>query len=197
MLSFDLRLLDESGIAAFRADLNALEPFAGETRFGAGLFPETFATTRDGVTYLGIVNRGPQARDIGVALEPLGLAAGSYAALEPETGRSRAIDGDFTITMPARSFRLFVLRAADGVLWTDSVLQTDGVASIAASGPPDVPGFLYAATPPPTSVLLDGRPLQRGSAAVEDQQFAYDDATGVLTLRYRHAAAGRSIEIVR
>ncbi len=196
-LSFDLRVLDANGVAAFRADLNAMEPFQGDTRFGPGLFPDTFATTRHGVTYLGVVNRDPKPRDVPVALDPLGLSGRSYAALEVQSERTRAVDGDFTVAMPARSFRLFVLRPTDGVLWTDSVLQTDGLESVLAQGPSDIPGFLVAATAPPTAVLLDGRPLSRGATATQNAQYAYDDVAGVLTIRYAHNATGRRIEIRR
>lgn len=194
-LSFDLRLLDSERIGAFRADLNAMEPFQGETRFGTGLFPDTFATTRDGVTYLGVVNRSPNPRDVTVELEPLGLDATGYAALDVQAERARWIAGDFTISMPARSFRLFVLRPDDGVLWTDSVVQAADADELVISGPADVPGFAFIATLPPAAVLLDGRPLQRTATAAQPDQYAYDDAAGVLTVRYAHNGAGRSIEI--
>lgn len=97
-------------IAAFRADLQRLAPFEGETRYGPGLLPETFATIREGTTYLGVVNRAAGTRTVQVHLEPLGLDGGGYAALEAETGRSFRVESDFEVELPARSFRLFILR---------------------------------------------------------------------------------------
>ncbi len=196
-LSLDLRRLTPEATGALRADLIAMEPFQGETRFGPGLFPDTFATTRHGVTYLGVVNRSPSPRDVVVELEPLGLSAAGYAALDVQAELTRWVDGDFTVSMPARSFRLFVLRPDEGVLWTDSVIQPVGGNSLMASGPADVPGFVSIATPPPVAVLLDGRPLQRAATATQQDQYAYDDAAGVLTIRYAHNAGGRRIEIRR
>lgn len=105
-----LELMTPQTIAAFRADLQRLAPFEGETRYGPGLLPETFATIREGTTYLGVVNRAAGTRTVQVHLEPLGLDGGGYAALEAETGRSFRVESDFEVELPARSFRLFILR---------------------------------------------------------------------------------------
>jgi hypothetical protein len=197
--SFDLASLTPERAAAFRADLIAMDPFRGTTRFGPGLFPETFATTRDSVTYLGIVNRDPSPREVVVAPAALGLTSAIYAALDVQTERVRRVDGNFAVAMPGRSFRLLVLRPDEGVLWTDSSLAVepgDSGLAITARGPSDVPGYVYVATPPPAAVTLDGRPLQLTTGAAQEGQYAYDEGAGVLTVRYAHGG-GRRIEVRR
>jgi hypothetical protein len=198
--SFDLNALTPERAAHIRADLIAMDPFKGTTSFGPGLFPDTFATTREGVTYLGVLNRQPIARDVAVGLGQLGLTASAYAAFDVQGDATRRIDGDFTVAMPPRSFRLFVLRPTDGVLWTSSVLSAerpaDGSLALNASGPADVPGFVHAASTPPSAVLLDGRPLQATSGAPQEGQYRHDETAGVTSIRYSHASA-RRIEIRR
>jgi hypothetical protein len=198
-LSFDLARLTPERAAAFRADLIAMDPFRGTTRYGPGLFPDTFASTRDSVTYLGVVNRDPSPREVVVSPAALGLTGASYAAFDAQAERARRVDGDFGVAMPGRSFRLFVLRPDEGVLWTDSSLEVeprDNGLAITARGPSDVPGYIYVATPPPAAVLLDGRPLQPSTGAAQEGQYAYDAAAGVLTVRYAHGS-GRRIEVQR
>jgi len=109
-LGVDLRRLTPDVTASLKADLSRVDPSRGETRFGPGFLPDTFATTRDGVTYLGIVNRQATTRSVNVALAPLGLDSGrSYGALEPQTGRSTRITGDFEVELPPHGFKLLVL----------------------------------------------------------------------------------------
>ena len=93
------------------ADLERVDPSRGETRFGPGFLPDTFATTRDGVSYLGIVNRQATGRPVAVALAPLGLDPESrYSALDPQSGQRTRVLGDFDIELPPRSFKLLVLK---------------------------------------------------------------------------------------
>lgn len=200
-LGFDLERLVPEAIAAFRADLRALDPFQGTTTYGPGLFPDTFATARNGVTYLGVVNREPTGRAVRVALDPLGLAAEApYTALDAATGAGRRVEGDFLVELPPRSFRLFVLRRDPGVLWTDSATGQDSVPSSPASsplalrarGPAAVPGFMYLATPEPVEVLLDGVRLAPGGSGAD--RYAYDAQSGLLELRYAHGGE-RRIEV--
>jgi hypothetical protein len=195
-LSFDLGRLNPQTTAGFRADLRALDPYQGTTTFGPGLLPETFATARDGVVYLGVVNREPRAREMRVALVPLGLN-GTYTALDVSRARSLRVDGDFNFELPARSFGLLALRRDPGVLWTDSVVrvETDVPGDkliLVARGPAPVPGFLHVAVPPPNEVLLDGVRLTLGAAG--PGRYAYDDASGLLHLTYDHRAE-RRIEV--
>jgi hypothetical protein len=189
-LSLDLSRMNAETLAALRADLVALDPFNGTTAYGPGLFPETFATTRNGTTYLGVVNREPRARAMQVGLEPLGLnGMGPLTAFEPESGRSRRIDADFSVELGPKSFRLLVLRRDPGLVWSDSVVSpaatTSRGLSLDVRGPAQVPGATRLATPPPTGVWLDGMPLAAaptGSSA----GYVYDDTSGLLTVAYTH-----------
>jgi hypothetical protein len=192
-LSYDLGRMDADTVANFRADLAALDPFQGVTTYGPGLQPETFATTRDGVTYLGVVNRDYEPRTIAVPAAAHRLDWARYTALDVDAGTARLVEGDFTVDLPARSFRLLVLRRDPGVLWTDSALRStcggdpaclDAI-GIVAGGPPAVPGFLQLATPPPTEVVINGVALRRALAA-GDGTYAYDESSGLLSLAYSH-----------
>lgn len=200
-LSFDLSRLNPGTTAALRSDLIALDAFKGATTFGPGLFPDTFATTRNGTTYLGVLNREPRPRGIQVALDPLGLSdGGSYTAFDPVVGSGRRITGDFTEELGPRSFRLLVLRREPGLLWTDSaatqLAAANSVRSITVSvrGPAQVPGFLNLAAPPPTSVQIDGTALSGVATPGSGTAYGYDEASGLLSVSYAHTGE-RRIEI--
>lgn len=192
-VSIDLADLDSTTLAAFRADLAGLYPYQGETRFGPGLLPETFATTRDGVTYLGVVNRQQRPSDIQVSLDQLGLERDTaYTAFDVSAGSGRVVLGQLVASLPPRSFRLFVLRAAPGVLWSSSLsrAQSDSLGmAITLTGPSKASGFADVAAPLPNSVLLDGVPLRLGTSAIAEREYAYSN--GVLSLRYQHTGSRR------
>jgi hypothetical protein len=209
MLALDLDTLDPRTLAAYRADLRAVDPYTGTTRFGPGLFPDTFATTRDGVTYLGVVNRETVARNILVPSRTLGLEADSYTALEVATGNGRRVSGEFTVAVPAQSFRLLVLRPSPGLLWTDSVMTDEvvdvdaGLMAWRATGPVEAPGFVQIAAPASASILVDGVPatpassadaILAGSGESSGPSYIIDEAAGILTVGYSHGGA-RAIEI--
>ena len=189
-----LERMDAQTVAGFRADLLALNPYEGSTTYGPGFPPDTFATTRNGLTYLGVVNREARGRPMDVDLGALGLGSEAYTALDITTGEGRRVAGVLSVELPARSFRLLVLRKEPGVLWTDSVvavtLRGDSL-SATARGPASVPGFLHMTVPPPSAVSLDGVPLSRAASPRPGAAFSYDDASGVLSLEYAHTAERR------
>src|SRR5207244_7901011 len=111
----------------YRADVRAVDPSSGTTTFGPGLFPDSFATTRDDVTYLGVVNRETGSRSIAVSLAALGLRGQGYTALNVSTGEASLVDDGFSVAVPGQGFRFLVLRSTPGLLRTDSV-PTDQVA---------------------------------------------------------------------
>jgi hypothetical protein len=103
------------------------------------------------------------------------------------------------LELPARSFRLLVLRATPGPLWTDSKVSalrlTPGAGlSLAVGGPSSVPGMMKLATPPPSHVTIDGVALTRAQSPSPNREYAYDPVSGVLSLEYEHRT-GRSIEV--
>jgi hypothetical protein len=201
LLSFDMNLLDARTLADLRADLRGVDPSSGTTTFGPGLFPETFATTRDGVSYLGVVNRELGPRNVAVPLKTMGLDAPSYAALDANSGVGQRAEGEWSVAVPARSLRFFVLRPTPGLLRTSSV-PTDrvedpaaGVLAMRMSGPTEAPGFAQLVAPPNATVLLDGVPLTRSeNGTSEANRYTYDDASGIFTVTYAHSFP-RTIEV--
>jgi hypothetical protein len=146
------------------------------------------------VTYLGVVNRAFTARSISVPVAAHGLAGGSGTAFTVDGGSAQMVDGDFAVDVPPRSFRLLVVRRDPGLLWTDSAVEAScggdaaacqGSLTITARGPADVPGFMYLATPSPAGVAIDGNPLRRAESA-GPEEYAYDEASGLLSLTYSH-----------
>jgi hypothetical protein len=190
--------MDAATVAGFRADLVALNPYEGTTSFGPGFLPDTFATTRDGLTYVGVVNREPAPRSMGVDLGALGLGTETYFAFDVSTGEGRRVAREFSVDLPGRSFRLVVLRRDAGVLWTDSVVTAMNAAgsglTATVRGPAAIPGFLRLAVSNPQMVLLDGAPLSRASSPQANVAYTYDEEGGVLSLAYSHTAE-RRIEV--
>jgi len=191
VLSLPLTTIAPADLGEYRAYLTQAHPFAGETYLGAGLHPDTFATTVSGTTFLGILNRQPGERDVAVDLEELGLAADAeYVAYDAELGRVFRVRGGFVSRLPGESFRLVVLRREPGVLWTTSSYEPRsgrGCLALTLSGPPAVAGVLEAVAPPPRAVYLDGQPLPE--TTTEGDGYAYDADLRVLHVRYTHAAS--------
>jgi len=195
VLSLPLTSIAPADLGEYRAYLTQLRPFAGETRLGEGLHPETFATTRDGTTFLGVLNRERTPREIPVDLGELGLdATAEYHVYDVERDKAFSAHGGFVARLEPESFRLFVLRREPGVLWTTSNVEPaarPGCLRVHVEGPAAVPGLLHAYTPAPSAVYLDGRALPELPVGVEGWQ--YDAASGLLTVRYLH----RGVEELR
>jgi hypothetical protein len=190
-LSFDLTRLAPERLAEYRAHLTHYYPFAGETRFDAAMLPTSFATRRGPLVYLGVVNRDPAPRTIAVSLAELGLdGAATYTAYDAEGRAFRQVAGGFEAALPAKSFRLYVLRGEPGVLWTTSSFEertAEGGLDLRVDGPADVPGRLWLVGPAPAAVLLDGTPLPAlPGAQAAGPGYLYDAAAGVLHVRYPH-----------
>jgi hypothetical protein len=191
VLSVPLGDLAPADLADYRAYLTQAQPFAGDTYVGAGLHPDTFATTVGGTTFLGVLNRDPVERDVPVDLRELGLAADApYLAYDVELNSHLSVQGSFAPRLWGESFRLFVLRREPGVLWTTSSYQAQsgaGCLRVGLNGPAAVAGTLQAFVPGVRAVHLDGRPVPETATGPEGYQ--YDAATGALTLRYVHGVA--------
>lgn len=189
-LSFDLTRMTPQTLGRYRAHLAHYYPFAGETRFDGAVLPTSFATVRGPLAYLGVINREQAPRTVQVALEELGLdAAARYTGYEPESDTFRAITGSLEVTLPAKSFRLYVLRREPGVLWTTSSFEetaAPGEVRVRVDGPGSVPGVLWLASAEPAAVLLDGAPLPALVAGAAGSGYRYHPAPGVLEVRYEH-----------
>jgi len=186
-LSFDLQQLTPERLAEYRAHLTHLRPFAGETRFDTAIPPVTMAHRQGPLVYAGVINRDDTARTVRLDLVTLGLATDTpYTYYDVEQRQFGQLTEGLDVTLPARSFRLYVLRREPGVLWTTSSFEEtpapEGL-TVTLDGPPGVPGVAWLSSPPPAAVLLDGQPLARGDS---EPGWRYDAATGVLQVRYAH-----------
>jgi hypothetical protein len=194
VLSLPLTSIEPAELDEYRAYLTQMRPFEGETRLGEGLHPDTFATTREGTTFLGVLNRERAAREIAVDFSELGLdAAAAYHGYDVEQGKGFTARAGLVVRLEPESFRLYVLRHEPGVLWTTSSVRPagPGCLRVRVEGPAVVPGVLHAYTPVPSAVYLDSRALPELPVGVEGWQ--YDAASGLLTVRYLH----RGVEELR
>lgn len=188
-ISFDLPEMDPATLAHYRALLAHYRPFAGRTTLGPGLYPQVFATHRDGTTYLGVINRASESRTMEVDLEDLGIPAHQdQLAYDVETDTFLRVRGTLLVDMAPQSFRLFLLRDTPGVMWSTSSVREELVdrgMRARVAGPPSVPGSLRVYAPPPRDVRLDGLSLREGPQPGPGT-YSYDARTGVLHLTYHH-----------
>ena len=189
-LGFDLRALHGQVLSDYRARLVHYHPHEAPI-FTVGAYPpDAFGTHRQGTTYLGLMNRDNEARDILVSLQEAGLdAALAYTAYDVSAGAYLSVREALEVPMAPESFRLFLLRAEPGVMWTDSSYQetlTPDELVVTTDGPGGLAAFMEIATPEPRVVLLNGIPLDLGGDLAEDVSARYDPAMGVLRLQYPH-----------
>ncbi len=117
-ISIDMSQLTPEAAQIYREYLAQYKPFQGTTRFGPGIQPDWFATTRDGVTYLGLVNRGDDDKIVEVPLKDMGMDSGRRAiAYDPEEDSSTLVDSSLLASLAPQSFRLYVLRDTPGPVW--------------------------------------------------------------------------------
>ena len=87
--------------------------------------------------------------------------------------------------LPPASFRLYLLKAGPGVVWTNSAYDVAVEARevrVHVRGPEAVPGFIDVAVPPVRAVFVDGEPVTLGRRSVA----GYDRLNQVLRVRYSH-----------
>ncbi len=190
-MSTDLTRLSARDLSALRAVLVHYNAFQGETRFVGMPLAQSFATTSDGITYLGALNRGGDTRSSSFKLSDYGLdPQREYLMYDVTSNKYSRVRGSFSVQMAGSSFRLFLLRDTPGVMWTNSSFQpqSDDPRSlkIQLSGPRAVNGFVQLYAPKPSEVRLDGKELERSATLTLGGGYSYDEARGILRLRYRH-----------
>lgn len=206
VLSFDLNELTAPLLSEYRALLTHYNAFRGDTRFGDGFEargesfgPNSFATVTEPYTYLGVINRDDEDRQMTLRLEDFGIQPGStYVALDVATGRYLMTDGMIDVRLPASSFRLFILRSSPGIIWTNSsFIETTGgrplttsgrsLLQFDVSGPATIDGFAEVFVPRPSAVRIDGRELAPAVILQADaDHYTYEVNTGILKLKYSH-----------
>jgi len=189
-ISTDLTHLTPRDLSALRAVLAGYNAFQGETRFVGMPLASTFATTTGDVTYLGTINREAEANQATFKLSDYGLDESTeYLLYDASSGAYSKVRGSFQMSLTGVGFRLFLLRATPGVVWTDSSVETEAGPSslrITAKGPRSITGFAQIYVPSFSGVRLDGKELRASPSLKVGENYSYDSATGILRLRYAH-----------
>ncbi|MBI3970621.1 MAG: NPCBM/NEW2 domain-containing protein [Chloroflexi bacterium] len=205
VLSLDLTTLSPEMLATYRALLVHYRPFEGRTTIEPSLTPSVFATTNEGTTCLGLLNRETTPRAMRVDLAEYGLEPRlDYVAYDVDGERAFRVKDTLALEVPPESFRLLVLRRTPGVLWTSSSSAATASRTslpnefrLTIRGPEAAPGFLRAVVPAPREVRLAGAPLAAGADAhSEAGHYTYDAETGVLHLRYPHTGGPQVLRVL-
>ncbi len=186
-LGFDLRGMLPETISAYRARLNHYHPHQAPI-FTVGAYPpDVFGSRWNGATYVGVMNRGDEAREITFNLEEVGLdPRGSYLVYDADQGVYTMAAGALAAPMAGHSFRLLLVRSEPGVVWTDSSYQqtaTPRGLQLALDGPEGLSGFAEVYVPEAPEVTVNGTPIALGEEGGEVTA-RYDEQTGVLRLDY-------------
>ena len=177
-------------LSDYRALLAPYRPFEGNTVIDDNLNQQVFSTRLDGATRVGVLNRalGPRALPVDAAALQLGPQE-PFVAYDVEERRTFTGKGGFTLTLPAESFHLVVVRSTPGVLWANSKVLSTGAGGSQAlldfevTAPPTVDGWAHIHTPAPREVRWDGDALDPGpEPEAGGLGYAYDDENAVLTV---------------
>ena len=189
-LGFDLAGMTPETLSFYRSLLAQYEPFTGTTTYGQGMWPSTFATTRGDTTYLGVLNRTAVTATIPISLAEHGVNTQRPVTMyDVEAGQVTRRGGAFDVALPPQSFRLYIIRQAPGVMWTNSsftVTTANRSLSVTLKGPDGLPGYAYVRTARPARVTMDGQPMN---------DYSYDAVLGVLSLTYMNSVTGHVLSI--
>lgn len=188
-VSTDLTHLSTRDLSALRSTLVHYNAFQGETRYVGMPLAQSFATTTNGITYLGVVNRERDPKKIAIKLSDHGLdEEQQYLMFDVSSNRYTRVQGAFSASMRGSSFRLFMLRSEPGVMWTNSSFEVESSETsltVKVSGPRSITGTMQIFAPSLNSIKLDGKEL-KPSTRLTAGGYMYAEDTGVLQLRYRH-----------
>ncbi|HEX9016922.1 MAG TPA: NPCBM/NEW2 domain-containing protein [Chloroflexota bacterium] len=189
-MSVDLTRLSGRDLAALRSVLWHYNAFEGDSYFVGVPQATSFATTVEGTTYLGVVNRSEGTTQQTVKLADYGLADGvEYLLYDVLSGSYSRVKGSFQVSLPGPSFHPFLLRNTPGVIWTDSSIQIETRADsmrLVAKGPREIGGMAQIYAPRLASIWLDGKELKRSTTVRPGESYSYNATTGVVRLRYDH-----------
>lgn len=188
-LSLPFAQMSDEALARYRALLTHYRPFAGTTRTDGRISPRWFATTVGPLTYLGVVNRWPEPQEFTVPLASLGMDGETpYIAYDTEDEAFLPVQRELTTQLPGGSFRLFVLRATPGLLWTTSgFLESSGASELALTltGPSTMAGFAQVLIRDLRSVTLNANSLTLSEDAwPRPGSYTFAPDTKILTIAY-------------
>jgi hypothetical protein len=113
-------------------------------------------------------------------------------AYDVSTETYRRETRELRASLAGESFRLFILRTAPGVVWTNSSVQVQSEApsrlELEVRGPAELPGFLHVYVPAAPRVFADEAELRQGI------EYTYSPDESVLRVFYGHETPHR-IEI--
>jgi hypothetical protein len=187
-ISVDLGVLTDESIQAYRSYLAHYQPYTGVTRIDDATEQQVFSTEREGVHYVGVLNRAPGDRSIGVTAERLGLPEGTpLYVFDTEGAYGFEAEGGFAIDLPAESFRLLVVRTAAGMLWGNARTQALEPAGWQVTAPPSTPGTLYLYARDRGTLYWDALKLEEGAFTGETPSF---EVIGPSLIRVSFPAGG-------
>lgn len=178
-IAVDFTELTPERAEVYRSYIAHYKPFAGFTFFGPGaLSPYWFATSRDGVTYLGVLNRDEDPRDLSIPLKELGLANGRpVIAYEPEADAAEFVDDSLFVSLAPETFRFYVLRDTAGPVWgSRSITEgTDGgAATIEVGASPLESGGRVMVYAPASRLEVESAGYSIDSEDAQFQRVAFD-----------------------
>ena len=189
-ISFDLPTMSDEVMSGYRSLLVQYGAFDGRTYTNDILRPSAVATTARGTTYFGVLNREAGQKTFSFDLAEFGLDGNrEYLVYDVINDQYSRAQGNLDATLPGQSFHLFVLRDEPGVMWTNSAFDqviSPSETDLTVRGPASISGFITVASPRPRAVYFDGVLVSGGALGLEEVLYAYDEAAGLVTLRYQH-----------
>ncbi|MCL5957923.1 MAG: hypothetical protein M1358_01185 [Chloroflexi bacterium] len=191
VLSFDLPSMTRETLSRYRSVLAHYDAFQGRTVYDRSLNPSYFATTVGPMTYLGIPGREAE-KPVGIATSDIGVdSAKDAVAYDVSANRFFRPRGSIRTVANPGTFKLYVIRNAPGVVWTNSSLHdeksTDSSFQVEVRGPQAINGFARVFSPEPKRVSIDGRSLILSLISLADSDhYAYNTRNGIVTLTYAH-----------
>jgi hypothetical protein len=185
--------LSHQSLSDFRARLMLQRPFEGQFYVDQPHRPTVFSTVRDGLTFMGLLNRQNTPQRIEARLSDYGVQGLGRTVYVPEIDSAAVVTDAISADLPGEAFRLVIIPTSAGVVWTDSSFQQElggNELRLAVQGPPDTSGFAVVYAPGLRRVILDGRSISEGAPGVlrpiMSGDYEYDASTGILRLWYRH-----------
>jgi hypothetical protein len=187
-----LKLTDQP-LSNYRARLVHQRPFEGRFFVDEPHHPTVFATVREGLAFMGLLNRQKVPQRVEAHLSSYGVEGAMHTIYVPENDSAEVVHGSVAAHLHEEAFRLVVIPTRPGVVWTDSSFEQQQVGNelrMILRGPSQTTGFAVVYAPGLRSVTLDGQGVRERAPGplrtLMGSDYEYDAATGILRLRYQH-----------